>query len=213
MADDFAFRYLIWLIRWQHRGVIDTTDAPSPLEEDGLEEGSRLTFGSILARGLVAVLGIGSFGIWVYAYSGLAANDREYTDQLDVGDFAESAEPICFAAKSLMSDLPYSISAADAAERSDQILEADAVLNNMLTQLRAIDLTTQTERDQGMLAKWLDEYDIFVADRDRYAAKLLVEPEAVMTFTDIGTGRIERRLTWFADVNEMDSCITPTDVG
>ncbi len=193
--------------------MIDTTDAPSPLDEDGIEEKTRLTFGSFLARSLVAVLGIGSFGIWIYAYSGLAANDREYTDQLDVAAFAQSAEPICFAAKSLMSDLPYSIAAEDAAERSNQILEADAVLKDMLTNLRAIDLAPQTERDQGMLVKWLNEYDIFVADRDRYAAKLLVEPEAAMTFTDIGTGRIERRLTWFADVNEMDSCITPTDVG
>lgn len=193
--------------------MIETTDAASPLDEDGLEEGNSLTFGSILARSLVALLGIGSFGIWVYAFSGLAETDREYTDQLDASDFPEEAEPICAAAMTSLNELPYSIAAEDAAQRSNQILEADAVLTGMVAQLRAIDLTRQSERDQGMLNQWLDEYDIFIGDRDQYAAELLEDSDAVMTFTDLGTGRIERRLTWFADVNQMDSCITPTDVG
>ena len=193
--------------------MIDTSDAENPVDQDLEAADAGISGRTLVGRVLIGAIAIGSFAIWGYAYSGLATPDREYTDQLDVTAYPESAEPICAAAMASLSTLPYSIAAADADERANQINAADQILAAMVIDLRAISLTPQTERDQGMINQWLDEYDIYVADRERYAAKLRVDPLAVMTFTDIGTGRIERRLTWFADVNQMDSCITPTDVG
>lgn len=150
-----------------------------------------------------------SFGVWVYAYSGLA--DREAPDLLADQQLVADAERICAAALADVAALPNALEAADGPERAQQIRVATDRFEQMVAELDR--LPTFDERDGRIFKSWLSDWRVVLGDRRDYADRIEVDPAAQFLITDTGVDeRLDRRLTRFANTNRMVSCAAPTDV-
>jgi len=152
---------------------------------------------------------VASFGVWVYAFSGQA--DRDPPDLLQDQSWAEAAETICGDALADVAAMPGAVDAADARGRSEQVLEATDRFRTMVDELD--DLNPGTSFDRDLTAAWLDDWRLLLGDRQRYAEAVVDDPAAFFTISAVGPGiRLDKRITRFATINSMPSCVTPTDV-
>ncbi len=165
---------------------------------------------TILFRVIAGLVIAASFGVWVYAYSGLA--DRETPDLLADRELAATAETICAAADSDVSAMPNALDAEDGQDRAQQIRATTARYSVMIDDLERLDRTN--ERDDLIFTAWLSDWRVILSDRLVYADAIAADPEAQFYVSDIGvTERLDKRLTRFANTNLMTSCAAPTDVG
>ncbi len=152
---------------------------------------------------------IGSFGVWVYAFSGAA--DRDPPDLLDHAAWSESAERICSEALTDVESMPGALDAESVDQRSEQLNRATDRFSDMVAGLEQ--LPTESSRDAQITTDWMADWRTLLEDRRRHAEVILDDPAAPFTITDIGVGeRLDRRITRFATTNSMPSCVTPTDV-
>ena len=175
----------------------------------------------------VAVVVIGSFGVWAYALSGVAR--RPPPDELDstralieatetgnsyfefdgVAAYSVRAEALCEAATEQLGD-PSRVSSGP--ERAAQLRDSNQVLSDMVNALRR--LPVATERDDTLRSAWLDDWEVLIGDRARYADRVEANPAAVFSVSRVADNEgLERRLTRFARTNLMLPCGAPTDVG
>lgn len=165
---------------------------------------------TIAFRVVAGVVVLASFGVWGYAYSGLA--DRETPDLLADRDLAAVAEQICAGAMADVTAMPNALDAADGADRGEQIRATTARFATMVDDLDNLDRTNQ--RDDQIYSSWLSDWRVLLGDRLTYADAITVDPDAQFYITDIGvTERLDKRVTRFANTNLMTSCAAPTDVG
>jgi hypothetical protein len=180
-----------------------------------------------LFRILVGVVVIGSFGVWIYALSGTASqpppDELDSTggliEAIEAGEayfeldgvlaYGKRAETICQATIDQLGD-PSRVESA--AERADQLRASNRLLEDMISMLR--ELPVATERDDSLRSLWLDDWAVLVADRERYADALEIDPTAGFSVSQVADNEgLERRLTRFARTNLMLPCAAPTDVG
>jgi hypothetical protein len=99
-----------------------------------------------------------------------------------------------------------------AAERADVIDSANDRLRAMIAQLR-----TAVPADEGRVTtginEWLDDWSTYVEDRQAYADGLRADPQTRFTETVKANRQVSRAVDGFAEVNRMESCSTPGDVG
>lgn len=152
---------------------------------------------------------IASFGVWMYAFSGLA--DRDPPDLLQDQSWSEAAEQICADATSDVAAMPSALEATDAEQRSRQVLATTDRFETMVDQLDGLDPGTSFDRE--LTAAWLADWRLLLNDRRRYAESVVDDPAAFFTISAVGPGiRLDKRITRFATINSMPSCSTPTDV-
>jgi hypothetical protein len=170
---------------------------------------------------------IGSFGVWAYGLSGAARQpppdeldstrglieaieaDETYIEFEGLPAYSDRAEAICDATTQQLGDASR---VETAAERATQLRESNRSLVDMVSQLRA--LPTATERDDSLRSLWLDDWDVLIADRERYADALEADPTAKFNVSQVADNeRLERRITRFARTNLMLGCAAPSDVG
>lgn len=161
-------------------------------------------------KAVAAAVFVGSFGIWAYAYSGLA--DRPAPDRFDEPAFALAAESICADAVTDLNALPSALRASDPIDRANQIRAATARLDQMVADLAAS--ASGTPRDLEIIDEWLGDWRVMLGDRLRYAQALIDDPSsAQFLITDTGVNeRLDRRITRLANSNAMPSCVVPGDV-
>jgi len=201
-------------------------DAPAP--PDDLDDHKvRATPLRNLVRLVVGIAVLGSFGVWLYALSGVARqpppdeldSTRALIEATEAGEtyeefdgepaYAKRAEVIC---EDTIGALPDASEAMSGIERAEQLRTGNVQLREMITQLR--DLPVASERDDLLRNLFLDDWTVLVGDRDRYAAAVEVDPGAIFTVSAVADNeRLERRLTRFARTNLMLACGAPTDVG
>ncbi|MCP5035680.1 MAG: hypothetical protein GY939_28100 [Actinomycetia bacterium] len=163
-----------------------------------------------MGRAIAALIVLATFGVWVYAFSGFA--DRPTPDVFDNPTFANSAEPICAAARIDIGAVPGALEATSGADRGRQVEATTLRIEQMLDELDSI--VTGSERDVQIQSEWLSNWRTLVGDRYRYANDVATDPAALFVVTDLGISEsLERRLTRLATVNEMPSCGAPGDVG
>ncbi len=173
------------------------------------ERSAPLTPSQKAFRVVAGVLIAASFGVWAYAYSGLA--DRDAPDLLADRDMAGAAEQICATALADVEALPNAIEAADEVERAGQIRVATARFDAMVDELATLDFVE--ERDDRIFNGWLDDWRVILNDRRDYANRLELDPDEIFLITDTGVAeRLDKRITRFANTNLMVSCASPTDV-
>ncbi len=180
----------------------------------------------MLFRVIIGVLVLASFGVWFYAYSGRA--DRPPPDELDsttlyieafdedlqfseingLPAYGKRAEVVCEAATD---SIPNARFADDQTERAAQIRGSNLTFEEMIADLRS--LPVATARDDELRNLWLDDWQILLSDRERYAANVEEDPGAIFTLTVVEGERLERRITRFARTNLMLPCAAPTDIG
>lgn len=181
--------------------------------EDDVQESSGPTFTpGRIALGLVVAA---SFGVWGYGFSGMAS--RTAPDTLANSSFQVLADPACAAANETVEAMPDALDAEDHVDRSLQVVNNTAVYADLVDDLEvllddpAVDLDA---RDTEITLEWLADWRQFLADRLDYADRLAEDPDAVFyVAASSGGERLERRITRFAETNELYSCVTPSDVG
>jgi hypothetical protein len=182
----------------------------SPDDADGgpgLDESRRSPWripARIAVIGVVVVIAV----MWAFALFG----HIDVPGQLADTTFPNAAEPVCKAAMAQIDALPPAPSTPDPNQRADVIDHANAILDQMLVDLRAKVPATQPEHDR--INQWLDDWTTYVGDRKAYAAQLRVDRNArfYVTQSDRDNSQITNAIDNFATVNPMPDCATPQDV-
>jgi hypothetical protein len=155
----------------------------------------------------IAIL-LGIALLWIFAF---AQDARRPPGLLDDVAFAEQAQEICLATGVALARLPPAFEADSAAERAEMIDRADEELTAMVGELGAIAPTT--ERDGAMVGEWLDDWAVYLDDRADYAARLREDEGARFYVTEKNEDQITEPIDRLAQVNRMEACATPQDLG
>lgn len=184
-------------------------DAPPP---QTLPTDDTGTTGRWTKRALVVtVVVLAGFWGWVALYQLTNQGERDMPDRLADLSWAPEAERICEAAHAEVADLPSAPATPSAAERADVIDDATDVYDAMLVELAAV-LPSGGDPGADLVAAWLADYRVFLADRRSYAAALRTDPAARFVVTEKYGRQITAPVDRFARVNTMESCMSPGDV-
>jgi len=155
------------------------------------------------------VIIVASFGVWVYAFSGFASQDK--ADRFDDPLLAPAAEQICAIAIDDVAAMPGASEAENAKDRAVQIRATTTRYETMVNDLSA--LPTTTPRDSEIMDGWVDNWRTLLADRRSYAETLEVDNQAQFSISKIeGRERLDKRIRRLSSVNQMPSCADPQDV-
>ncbi len=162
-----------------------------------------------------AVLGfLGLAGFWIWAFSPLP--ERGHPDNLDIPEFSEPAEQLCLDARAGLDDVWKNVTTPDEVGPPEQfaiqIGAATEILVLMVTELRNLSPLVLDQEDRRIVNLWLNDWEVYLADRRRLEAKLLQGEEAGFTYTARDGVRIADIVDRFAEVNSMANCATPKDI-
>ena len=164
--------------------------------------------GATWRRLLIGVVIFGMLLMWGY---GLFGPRSEAPGSLSSAEFASTAEPTCTDARAAIDELPRAHETEDPIDRADVIDEANDHLTAMSTELRTQVPTEKT--DAAMVTEWLDDWDVLIADRQRFADAIRTDRTARYLETEKAGNHLSEALNRFAEINEMPSCADPGDVG
>lgn len=165
---------------------------------------------TIAFRVLAGLVILSSFGVWVYAFSGLARRDAP--DLLADLNLVAEAEAICAAAVADIDAMPGALDAVDGPDRAIQVRGSTARYQTMVDELNTLEPTN--EPDDIIYSGWLSDWQVLVGDRLRYADEIEVDPNAQFRVSDVGVAeRLDRRVARMANTNLMFSCAAPNDLG
>lgn len=183
-------------------------DFDRAIEREGLrldDDGVRgWTAGRIVSAILVAAIA----GFWIWAFSPWAP--RGHPDELDSPAFADAARPLCAAAVAELNELPLAREVRSMDERADLLDSGSAIYRRLVAELRDLAPDPDT-RDGDIVGRWLDDYEIYLADRDAYAADFRAGIDEPFSVTTKGRYQITEPLDEFAAANDIRDCATPGD--
>jgi hypothetical protein len=157
-------------------------------------------------RVLVVVAIVSIAAMWLYVW--LPFPKPRPADVLDDDSFARTAEPICSATIESLRTLPLVTQDSPPDELADVVAQADDELRSMAADLRA--LPRPGGRDGELLGRFLDDWDVHLADRDAWVERLRSGDDGPFTETVIRNGDgASGYLSEFATVNRMPSCGAP----
>jgi len=156
----------------------------------------------------VAFLGLAGF--WIWAFSPLPA--RGHPDNLDIPEFSVPAEQTCQIAKDNLDALPKIWTIDEPRQLGEQVTLASRILRPMVAGLRSLSAVIIDPEDAQIVDIWLDDWEIYLNDRQRFETKLNQGERAVFTYTARDGVRIADMVDRFAEVNSMAACSTPTDI-
>ncbi len=164
---------------------------------------------TLALRAFLAALVVAMGVLWVYAFF-LAPSGNP--DRLEDRAWAAAAEVRCARALDEVALLPTAASAPDPATRADDLDDATAVVRAMVDDLAALGGGAGDDRD--LVAHWLADWEVYVADRLAHAERLRSEGDVkpLLTALPSGAGSVLERMNGFARVNDMESCLDPGDM-
>lgn len=159
---------------------------------------------------VVLVVNIAFWGAilgWTVAYGDDAYDPP---DRLDDRSFPIAAEPICAAAVANIDALGLPTEVETPAERADLVDAENRRLLRMIDDLEALE---RPSGEQGeWVGLWLQDWRTHVADRQAWADDLRAGDDHPFRESDRAGEQISKVVDNFAEVNEMDSCVTTGDV-
>lgn len=161
------------------------------------------------ARVLAVTTGLALILFWLWIFSG--GPRKQNPDYLEDRAWAERTEATCAATVARIDDLPAAPSAASSSERAAVVDRANDELEAMLDELD-VDLPSSKD-DLEVVRPWLADWRTYLANRRDYADRLRTDPDAQLLVDEKFRDSIETVIGTFAEVNEMDSCVVPGDVG
>lgn len=180
--------------------------APDMGRVEEMPEGRMSTTTRFLATAFVVV----SVAFWIFAFSPWARDLFTAPDQLEDEALVAAIDDVCAAARTDLFELPPARTATTPAERAEILVAANETLRQMRADLAM--LPVDTPEDRRLVNLWLDDWDIYLGDRDTHINRLLTEGD-VRFFNTVDNGVfIHERMDGFARVNNMDNCETPGDV-
>jgi hypothetical protein len=180
-------------------------DRPAEPEPDDRPTGRR-RFWLAMAATFTAL----TFGLYIYAF--FFYDPGLLIDELPSRAFPDAAEKVCAQAQAKLEDLPISTSSRTAAERADVVDQANAILRDMVAQLEPLVPQGQGKITTGV-QEWVTDWGHYVDDRQAYADGLRRDPDTRFVERRKANRQISLAIDSFAQVNRMDSCVTPGDVG
>ena len=165
----------------------------------------RWTFWRVVS--LLLLLSIVAF--WVWALSPLAP--QGHPDKLDEQTFSEAAKPLCVDAKNKIEDLPLALTSRNPDERADLIDQGTAIYRDLLAELVLISPIPNT-RDGEIVQLWIEDYEIYLSDRDVYADKFRNGIDEAFTVSKKGNRWVTDPIDEFAKANDLKECMVPLDV-
>ena len=178
---------------------------PTPALDDDRPSGRRRFF---LAAGLLFV--VATFAVWIYAL--FFYDPGLMIDELEDRTFPRAAEEICHQARVQIEALPTADQTPDHVERADVVDEANDALRSMTAQLAATVPEGQGRITSG-IEQWIEDWNRFIQDRQDYADQLRTDEMTRFSESLKANRQISRAIDAFAQVNRMESCTVPGDVG
>ena len=162
-----------------------------------------------MARVLAVTAGLALILFWLWIFSG--APRKQNPDYLEDRAWAERTEATCAATVARIDDLP-------AAPQRRELGRAGR--RGRPGQRRARSDAGRARRrppvgqeDQEVVRPWLADWRTYLDNRRDYADRLRTDPDAQLLVDEKFSDSIETVIGTFAEVNEMDSCVVPGDVG
>ncbi len=183
------------------------TTPPSSGEFDEAEPRPRSRVAFTVTLLAVAVL----LGSWIYVL--FFYDPGLLIDELADRSFPTAAEQVCAAARAEFDELQPADQARSAQERADVVAQSNDILTRMIADLRPLAPTTPEQVASGV-EEWLGDWETYIGDRRLYVEELRIDDDARFLETVKGsdTKGISRAINSFAQVNRMESCMTPGDV-
>lgn len=184
-----------------------TADGP-----DADRDRPAITVGRVAAAALAATMA--GFWIWAFVFA-----PRDNPDRLESEAYAAAAEPVCAATHDTIDALPSPRETPTPAQRLVPVTAATDLTRAMVADLHALALEHVAGDEMALVNRWLDDWDAYVDDRERYHGTLETADadatgrDLVFTLTERASGGIyTRRIEGFANVNDMPSCVIPGDI-
>lgn len=155
----------------------------------------------------VTALAIG----WIYV---LFIYRPEYLiDELPDRTFPTEAEQVCASAMARYELLPKAQAATSADERADVVAQSNVIFTDMVDGLRQ-QVDTVPLADRPGVSEWVEDWAVYITNRERYVEALRDDSEARFLETPKGrkTKGVTQAINSFAQVNRMESCVTPGDL-
>jgi len=108
-------------------------------------------------------------GFWAWIF---VAAPRDNPDRFADPAFALAAEPLCAAAQTRIDALPPGHTAATPAERAMTVRAGTELTGEMVAGLRNLAAEIPAGRQAETLAAWLDDWDVYIADRWAHVERL-----------------------------------------
>ncbi|NNE75174.1 MAG: hypothetical protein HKN26_16025 [Acidimicrobiales bacterium] len=151
---------------------------------------------------------------WAWAFSGLVnfpwAPSEVNVDEMGDQVLVTRADAACEVAQDRIDVLPRANTVGSPAERADLVVLGNEIIVELLRELRT--LTADNADDQFSYDEWLDDWDIYLSDRERHVERLRTEGDVRFRLTDVGTQHLTNGIDGFARVNDMDNCEVPRDL-
>ncbi len=151
-----------------------------------------------------------SMGVWIYAL--FFYDPGLMIDQLADRTFPRKAEQICATARKQIATLPTADQTKDPVDRADTVDRANDYLRDMTGALSPLVPEGQGRITTG-IHEWIADWNTYIADRQEYADALRKDPSTRFSETRKGNRQISLAINAFAQVNRMESCAVPGDVG
>jgi hypothetical protein len=148
--------------------------------------------------------------MWFYLFFGYDPGLK--VDELADRTFPNAAQEVCERAEAELARLPPATAARTPDERADTVDEANAILTSMVDELEPL-VPAGDDRINNGIRQWLGDWRTHISDRDDYARALREDPGAPFLESTKGNRQVSRAIDGFAEVNRMDSCAVPSDVG
>ena len=149
----------------------------------------------------------GGILLWTAFYSDDAYDPP---DRLEQRAFPQAAEPICAATAVEIEELGLPTEVETPAERAEMVDAENRHLRAMVDELAALDRPDGEEGD--WVASWLEDWRTHIDDRQDWADDLRVGDDHPFTETDRAGEQVSNVVDNFAEVNDMESCVTTGDV-
>jgi hypothetical protein len=163
-------------------------------------------------RPVLVVVVAAMVAMWGYVlYLAVGPGRPVPADRVEDPAFAPAAEQRCAAALAEVGALPRANETPDPVERADVLDRANAVFARMLDDLERLRPAGDDGRIVGL---WLDDWRTYLGDRQAYAARLRVDPDARLLVTAdarAGGRHITLLIDDFAVDNRIPACATPLD--
>jgi hypothetical protein len=162
-----------------------------------------------VGRVLIVLSVLAMVAFWAWIFSGAPARfNPDYLDR----SYAAELENRCEALREELAAYPNAIDAVDQDERADILDDTNPVVEAFIDDLEAGAPTTGDAATS--VDGWIQDWRIYLANREEFADRLRTEENAQLLLDRSPLGdSVDKTIQIFAQVNEIEACETPGDVG
>ena len=157
---------------------------------------------------LSLILTLVAFWSWAFLIYEAPGNP----DRLEDRSWAMAAEQRCVRMVAAVDKLPAAADSSSPAHRAGVLDEATQLVDQLVDDLRV--LPGGSDEDRALVDKWLEDWEVYLVDRQVHARRLRTEGDVrpYLTALPSGAGSHVERMNGFARVNDMESCLDPGDL-